>query len=190
MLTSGPRDVVARQQTLRNTIEWSYQFWMQEQQLFRRLSVFVGGCLLEAMKHFAFNWRRSQNRVLDTCCPRGQKPAPTHGAEAAEEPRFPDAGDVREYALERLAASGETEAARRAHACILPATCRGSRAGNVGPQQAVLLERLEQEHDNLREALEWALEKVTDEKAAERREIGLRLSAALKEFWMMHRTLS
>src|SRR5205823_9956059 len=51
VLTSGPRDVVARQQTLRNTIEWSYQLLnAQEQWLFRRLSVFVGGCTLEAIE--------------------------------------------------------------------------------------------------------------------------------------------
>jgi len=54
-----------------------------------------------------------------------------------------------------------------------------------GPDQAMWVARLEHEHDNLREALEWALEKVIDEKAAERREIGMRLSAALKEFWMI-----
>jgi ATP/maltotriose-dependent transcriptional regulator MalT len=106
--------------------------------------------------------------------------------QAGQEPRFSMLETIREYALERLEALGETEAARRAHAAYFLALAEEAEQGMVGPQQAVLLERLEQEHDNLREALEWALEKVTDEKAAERREIGLRLSAALKEFWMMH----
>src|SRR5260221_7119224 len=106
--------------------------------------------------------------------------------QAGEEPRFVILETIREYALERVDSLGETEAARRAHATYFLALAEEAEQGMAGPPQAVLLERLEQEHDNLREALEWALEKVTDEKAAERREIGLRLSAALKEFWMMH----
>ncbi len=188
VLTSGPRDVVARQQTLRNTIEWSYQLLdAQEQQLFRRLSAFVGGCTLEAIEALCTSLGGAVESVLDTVASLADKSLLQRmEQQAGQEPRFSMLETIREYALERLAASGETEAARRAHAAYFLRLAEEAEQGMVGPQQAFLLERLEQEHDNLREALEWALEKVTDEKAAERREIGLRLSAALKEFWMMH----
>src|SRR5207253_6255613 len=106
--------------------------------------------------------------------------------QTGEEPRFAMLETIREYALESLEGLGEREAARKAHAAYFLRLAEEAEQGMAGPQQAVLLERLEQEHDNLREALEWALEKVTDETAAERREIGMRLGAALKEFWMMH----
>ena len=187
VLTSGPRDVVARQQTLRNTIEWSYQLLdAQEQQLFRRLSVFVSGCTLAAIEALCTSLGGAVESVLDTVASLADKSLLQRmEQQAGQEPRFSMLETIHEYALERLAASGETEAARRAHAAYFLRLAEDAEQGMVGPQQAVLLERLEQEHDNLREALEWALE-VTDENAAERREIGLRLSAALKEFWMMH----
>src|SRR5205823_8274374 len=187
-LTSGPRDVVARQQTLRNTIEWSYQLLdAHEQQLFRRLSVFVGGCTLEAIEVLCTSLGGAGESVLDTVASLADKSLLQRmEQQAGLEPRFSMLETIREYALERLAASRETEAARRTHAAYFLRLAEEAEQGMAGPQQAVLLERLEQEHDNLREALEWALEKVTDERAAARREIGLRLSAALKEFWMMH----
>src|SRR5260221_2526858 len=188
VLTSGPRDVVARQQTLRNTIEWSYQLLdAQEQQLFRRLSAFVGGCTLEAIEALCTSLGGTVESVLDTVASLADKSLLQRmEQQAGQEPRVSMLETIREYALERQAASGETEVARRAHAAYFLRLAEEAEQGMVGPQQAVLLERLEQEHDNLREALEWALEKVTDEKAAECREIGLGLSAALKEFWMMH----
>src|SRR6266700_4155635 len=188
VLTSGARDVAARQQTLRNTIAWSYNLLAaQEQELFRRLSAFVGGCTLEAIEAVFGAPGNATGLILDSVASLIdksllQRREPGKG----QEPRFSMLETIREYALERQAASGETEVARRAHAAYFLRLAEEAEQGMVGPQQAVLLERLEQEHDNLREALEWALEKVTDEKAAERREIGLRLSAALKEFWMMH----
>src|SRR6266704_1267544 len=105
--------------------------------------------------------------------------------EGAEEPRFLMLQTVREFGLERLTASGELERTRVAHARYFLALAEQAEPELHGPNQAMWVARLEQEHDNLREALEWALEKVTDEQAAERREIGMRLSAALKEFWMI-----
>src|SRR5437667_108865 len=85
----------------------------------------------------------------------------------------------------RLTASGELERTRLAHARYFLALAEQAEPELDGPNQAMWVARLEQEHDNLRAALEWALEKVTDETAAERREIGMRLSAALKEFWLI-----
>src|SRR5205823_2111154 len=101
-------------------------------------------------------------------------------------PRFLMLQTVREFGLERLTASGALERTRVAHARYFLALAEQAEPELGGPHQALWLARLEHEHDNLREALEWALEKVRDAQAAERREIGMRLSAALKEFWMMH----
>ena len=188
ILTSASRDVPARQQTLRNTIAWSYDLLdAQEQWLFRLLSVFVGGCSMEAIEALCTLLGGESESVLDTVASLVDKSLLQHvEQQTGEEPRFVMLETIREYARECLESRGEMEAARRAQATYFLRLAEEAEQGMVGSQQAVLLERLEQEHDNLREALEWALEKVTEENAAERREIGLRLSAALKEFWMMH----
>ncbi|HEY6539771.1 MAG TPA: hypothetical protein VIZ18_02495, partial [Ktedonobacteraceae bacterium] len=189
VLTSVSRDVPARQQTLRDTIAWSYNLLDEEEQrLFRWLSVFVGGCTMEAIEALWAEHDGSESEpVLDKVASLVDKSLLQRMEQrAVQEPRLVMLETIREYARERLAASEETEVARKAHAAYFLRLAEEAEKGMAGPQQAALLERLEQEHDNLREALEWALEKVTNEKAAERREIGLRLSAALKEFWMMH----
>ena len=119
LLTGGARDLPARQQTLRSTIDWSYDLLdAGEQTLFRRLGVFVGGCTLEAaeavcnaehgdlpMDVAGWRWRRWSTRA---CCGRKQEPD--------GEPRFVMLETIREYALERLEASGEAERLRRQHA--------------------------------------------------------------------------
>src|SRR6266566_400703 len=110
VLTSGPRDVVARQQTLRNTIEWSYQLLdAQEQQLFRRLSAFVGGCTLEAIEALCTSLGGAVESVLDTVASLADKSLLQRmEQQAGQEPRFSMLETIREYALERQAASGET----------------------------------------------------------------------------------
>lgn len=180
VLTSGPRDVVARQQTLRNTIEWSYQLLdAKEQQLFRRLSVFVGGCTLEAIEALCTSLSGAAESGLDTVAPLVDKSLLQRmEQQAGQEPRFSMLETIREYALENLAAGGETEAARRAHAAYFLRLAEEAEQGMAGPQQAVLLERLEQEHDNLRAAMQWSLEQAGDG-----REMALRLGGALQPFW-------
>ena len=103
-----------------------------------------------------------------------------------EEPRLLLLETIREYGLEGLEASGEAEAIRQAHAAYYLRLALEAEPELVGPQQALWLERLEQEHDNLRAALGWALEEVIDEEASERRKLALHLSAALERFWVMH----
>ncbi len=189
VLTSGARDAPVRQQSLRNTIAWSYDLLnAQEQRLFRQLSVFVGGCTLQAIEaiYAELDMSKGAGRVLDGVASLIDKSLLQQTEQAEEEPRFAMLETIREYGLEALAAHGEVEATRQAHAAYYLALAEEAEPELDGPNQATWVARLEHEHDNLREALEWALEKVTDEKAAERREIGLRLSAALKEFWMIH----
>src|SRR5215469_265353 len=186
LLTGGARDVPVRQQTLRNTIEWSYHLLGEEEQrLFRRLSVFVGGWQLSAAEALCQERGQADLDVLNGLSALLDNSLIQAGEEGAEEPRYLMLQTVREFGLEQLTASRELERTRMAHARYFLALAEEAEPELHGPSQARWVARLEQEHDNLREALEWALEQVRDEQAAERREIGMRLGAALREFWMI-----
>jgi len=187
LLTGGPRSLPVRQQTMRSTIQWSYDLLAPEEQaLFHLLSVFVGGWTLEAAEALCQEIGQADLDVLNTLSALLDNSLIQSSEQGAEEPRFLMLQIVREFGLERLTASGELETTRVAHARYFLALAEQAEPELVGPNQAQWVARLEHEHDNLREALEWALEKAIDEHAAERREIGLRLSAALKEFWIKH----
>jgi len=180
VLTSASRDVPARQQTLRNTIAWSYNLLdAKAQRLFRRLSVFAGGCTMEAIEALCTSLGSESETVLDTVASLADKSLLQHvEQQTGEEPRFAMLETIREYALESLEALGETEAARRAHAAYFLRLAEEAEQGMAGPPQAVLLERLEQEHDNLRAAMQWSLEQAEEGKA-----MALRLGGALQLFW-------
>jgi predicted ATPase/class 3 adenylate cyclase len=186
LLTGGPRSLPVRQQTLRSTIQWSYDLlgpW--EQALFHLLSIFVDGGPLSAAEALCQDIGQAELDVLNSLSALLDNSLIQSSEEGAEEPRFLMLQTVREFGLERLTASGELERTQLAHAHYFLALAEQAEPELHGPNQARWVARLEREHDNLREALEWALAKVRDEKAAERREIGIRLSAALKEFWII-----
>jgi len=186
LLTGGPRSLPVRQQTLRSTIQWSYDLLgPKEQALFHLLSVFVDGWTLLAAEALCQEIGQADLDVLNSLSALLDNSLIQSSEEGAEEPRFLLLQTVREFGLERLTASGELERARVAHAHYFLALAEQAEPELDGPNQAMWLARLEHEHDNLREALEWALERVRDEQAAERREIGMGLGAALKEFWMI-----
>ncbi len=194
-LTHGARDLPARQQTMRDTIAWSYDLLApQEQALFRRLAVFSGGCTLEA--------------ATSVCGPAPTPiPAPRQGTgdipdvlegllalaeqsllavragEESDEPRLLMLETIREYALEQLATCGEEEALRRQHAAFFLALAEQAEPELLGSTQDVWLRRLEDEHDNLRAALRWAQQ-------SDQVVLGLRLAGALQRFWEMHSHLS
>jgi len=186
LLTGGLRSLPARQQTLRSTIQWSYDLLgSQEQALFHLLSVFVDGGPLSAAEALCQELGQTDLDVLNSLSALMDNSLIQVSEEGAEEPRFLMLQTVREFGLERLTASGELERTRVAHAHYFLALAEQAEPELHGPNQAMWVARLEHEHDNLREALEWALEKVREEKAVERREIGMRLSAALKQFWLI-----
>jgi len=182
MLTGGARDMPTRQQTLRNTIEWSYQLlnaW--ERRLFQWLSVFVGGCTLEAAEAVCTGLDDGAGEVLAGVASLLdksllQRMEQTRGG--SEEPRLLMLETIREYGLEALTASGEREVARQAHADYFLRLAEEAEPALKGPLLVVWLERLEQEHDNLRAALHWALE-------SGRIEMALRLGIALERFWVV-----
>ncbi len=182
VLTSTTRDTPARQQTLRNTIEWSYNLLdAYEQQLFRRLSVFVGGCTLEAAEAVCAEPGNGGGQVLDGVASLTDK-SMLQQTEVGEESRLTMLETIREYGLECLAASGEAEASRQAHAAYYLALVEETEPKLLGPEQVVWFERLEREHDNLRTAMRWLLERGDDEHSVE---MALRFVGALQRFWQM-----
>ena len=184
VLTSGARDAPVRQQTLRNTLVWSYDLLdAEEQRLFRRLSVFVRGCTLEAVEGLYTALGERPADVLDGVASLMDKSLLRQVEPEGEEPRLLMLATIREYGLEVLASSGEMESSRQAHAAYYLALVEQAELELGGPQQGAWLERLEREHDNLRAALQWSLEQAGDEGAQQRREIALRLAGAMYMFW-------
>ena len=186
ILTSGKRDVPVRQQSLRNTIAWSYDLLhTEEQRLFRRLSVFVGGYTLEAVEavYAALDGSNGAVSALEGVTSLIDKSLLQQTEQEGEEPHFVMLETLREYGLERLASHEEEEATRWAHAAYYLRLSEEAEQNSFGAEQAVWLERLEQEHDNLRAALRWSLEQG---EAGHSIELALRLGGALKLFWILH----
>ncbi len=194
VLTSGARDAPVRQQTLRNTLAWSYDLLaVEEQRLFRRLSVFAGGCTLEAVEGLYTALGELPAEVLDGVASLIDKSLLRQVEQEAEEPRLLMLATIREYGLETLALSGELESARRAHAAYYLALAEDAEIEIGGPKQAIWLGRLEREHDNLRAALSWLLEQAEMKESTEgeyNRELALRLGGALRAFWVVHGHIS
>ncbi len=191
VLTSVARDVPPRQQTLRHALAWSYDLLdAREQRLFRRLSVFVGGCALEAVEGLSTTLGERPSGVLDEVASLMDKSLLQQTGQEGEAPRLVMLETIREYGLEALSASGEMERTRQAHATYYLRLAEQAELELGGPQQAAWLEQLEREHDNLRAVLQWSLEPAEDEEGGQHREIALRLAGALWMFWWGHGDLS
>jgi len=196
LLTGGPRDLPARQQTLRNTIGWSYDLLdAAEQAIFARLAVFVGGCTLATAEAVLADDRQPDDEVsvfipasavLDGLASLIDKSLLKELDGVGDEVRFVMLETIREYALEQLEASGETEVLRRRQAECFLALAETAELQFHGPHQRVWLDRIEVEHDNLRVALAWSLEASSaGTQSPSPSEVGLRLVGALCWFWEM-----
>ncbi|HET8854162.1 MAG TPA: LuxR C-terminal-related transcriptional regulator, partial [Ktedonobacteraceae bacterium] len=180
VLTGGAQDLPSRQQTLRNTIQWSYDLLTeQEQRLFRWLAIFVGGCTLEAAETVCQMGQEDGDQafsVLDGAASLLDKSLVQQTEREGEEPRLVMLETIREFGLECLQRHGELEAARQAHAHYYLALVEAAEPHLLGPKQLLWFDRLEQELDNLRAILQTA--------AAEGEvEVALRLGSALCYFW-------
>ena len=183
LLVGGAKDLPLRQQTLRGTIAWSYDLLEEaEKTLFRRLAVFVGGCMLEAAEVVCNAQGDLEVDVLDGVARLVDKSLLRQETGIDGEPRLLILETIREYALEALKASGELEATRRVHAAYYLALAEQAEAELECPRQVRWLERLEGEHDNLRTALRWSLEQG---EAGHSMELALRLGAALGRFCIL-----
>ena len=157
LLTRGPRELPAKEQTMRGAIDWSYDLLNhEEKELFRRLSVFVGGCTLEAAERVSTVSGDLSLHVLDGLASLVDKSL-LRPVEDQSEPRFSMLETIREYGLEQLSASGEADVLRQQHARFFYELTDRIAPDLTGLAQASGLDRLEAELDNLREALEWSL---------------------------------
>ena len=181
VLTSGPRDAPARQRTLRATIAWSHDLLTpEEQDLFARLSVFAGGCTLEAAESIGGDGFASTLDLLASLVDQSLL-RQTMGPGGSS--RLSMLKTIREYARERLEFSGEADAVRHRHAMLFLAFAEAAEPELTGPEQATWLDRLEAEHDNLRQALTTFHGHAEDEAEP-------RLAAALWRFWWQRGYLS
>ncbi len=181
VLSDGPRDLPARQRTLRDTIAWSYALLgPAEQTIFRRLAVFAGGCTLDAIEAVGNPGRELGIDAIDGLTRLVESHLVASSAQPDGEPRFSMLETVRQFALEQLAASGETAALRRRLLRHLIALVERA-ALHLERGDEAWLRRLGDELHTIRAALTFAIEHGSSEDA-------LNLSAGLLPYWMLSRT--
>jgi predicted ATPase len=177
LLTGGPQDRPARQQTLRQTLDWTYALLAApEQILFRRLGVFLGGCTLEAAEAVCHldgdlppDLLDGLQALLDKSLLQ-QEEAPDGAS------RFTMLETIREYAHERLMEHGERDVVQRAHMHYFLRRAEDFERGFDSDQQVAWLNRVDIEIDNVRAALHWC-------KMVGNGEAGLRMASLLLRFW-------
>jgi predicted ATPase len=158
LLVGGAKDLPSRQQTLRQTIDWSYELLEPEEKiLFTRLGIFAGGFTLEAVEGV---WNPSGDidvfsgieTLLNSSLVRQVR-------SVSDEPRFDMLQTIRDYALEKAEEIGILVELRWAHCNYFALLAGGGMAEGVfGAQSVFWLQRLDEEHDNFRAALSWAVE--------------------------------
>ena len=185
LLTRGTQDAPARQRTLREAIAWSEHLLApQHQRLFRRLSVFVNGCTLEAIETVCGPGEEQREQIVDVVAALLDQNLLQVQRSEREAPWFWMLETIREYAWECLEGSGEQEAMQQAHALYYLALAEEADLQLKGPQPHPWLERLQREHDNLREALCFLIAHRENETSMGT-EMALRLEKALERFWMI-----
>jgi predicted ATPase/class 3 adenylate cyclase len=176
MLDGGASNLPERQRTLRGTIEWSHELLREpERRLLARLSVFAGGCTLQAVETVCNPGGELGAGTLDVLGTLFDQSLLRRVEGGRGEPRFLMLETIREFASERLEANEDAERVRRRHAEYLLALAEEAEPRLVAQDQAAWLDRLEREHDNVRAALRWAID-------AGESEIGLRTAAAIWRF--------
>lgn len=176
LLTGGACDVPIRQQTIRNTISWSYDLLSHsDRSILNSLAVFVGGCTVEAAERVCVDNDNSRAEVLDRMTNLVNNSLLVVIGQNEEEPRFKMLEVVREYALELMQQRADVDAIRRRHALFYLSLALESEQEIVGPRQAEWLCRIEQEHDNIRAALRWSIQVEP--------ELALQLCAFMRRFW-------
>jgi predicted ATPase/DNA-binding CsgD family transcriptional regulator len=173
----GP-DVPARHQTLEAAIQWSYTMLpVEEQRLFRRLGVFVGGWRLDVAEA-VIKADEFEEDIFESLSSLVEKSLVQVGAQPGQASRFRMLETIREYALEQLAASSELEALQRQHANYYVTVAEQTLVELKGRGQQAWFDYLEQEHDNLRAALRWSSQGGESL-------LGLRIAAGLWFFWWL-----
>jgi predicted ATPase/transcriptional regulator with XRE-family HTH domain len=192
LLAGGVQDLPARQQTIRQTIDWSYNLLSErEQALFRRLGVFVGGCTLDAIEEVCARLKAdslprlrpaSDISALDSAIALVDQSLLRQVEELNGEPRFSMLEILREYAFECLITRNELEMTRQQHAAYFMRLVVSIEPKLRGAEQEFALKRLDADYDNIRAALTWS--------CASDLERALRMAAALWEYWLSRGYLS
>jgi non-specific serine/threonine protein kinase len=176
LLSGGSRAAPARQQTLRATLDWSYDLLAEpERSSFRRFAVFAGGFDLDAAEAVRPDALDILTRLVD----KSLVAVELEGAGS----RYRLLEPLRQYALRHLIAQGEEVQTRAAHAAYFLELAEAASAELSGPAQVAWVTRLGRDHDNLRAALRWAEERGNRETLA-------RLAIALVPFWEVHGTMT
>jgi predicted ATPase len=183
-LINGTPDRSERHQTMRDAIAWSYNLLDEgEQRLFRWLSVFVGGCALEAAEAVCGTGNKQSKAVLENV----ESLVDKHLVQLEETPqggRLAILETIREYGWERLQEAREADEAREQHAAYYLSFAETAEPHVARGLKGIWLERVEIECDNLRAALGWYAAE------ASRTERGMRLAAALVWFWCLRGFIS
>jgi predicted ATPase/DNA-binding SARP family transcriptional activator/DNA-binding CsgD family transcriptional regulator len=177
VLKGASGDTLARQRTLRATLDWSYKLLSEkEQTLFGTLSVFAGGWTLEAAEAVCSGDTIQQEDVLDFLGALVDKSLVVAGPTAGGPLRYRMLEPIRQYSKVELGRNGDADEVKGRHAAYFLALAEQAEPRLAGSEQSAWVGRLGAEHDNLREALSWVLEKGKDEAS-------LRLGAALGRYW-------
>ena len=177
LLRGIARDLPARHQTLRKSIEWSYRLLNPaEQKLLRRLSVFTGGCSLESAEAVCDAGSDLELDLLDGLSALVDNSLLHQSEQQVDGPRLEMLETIREYALERLTESGESDLARRAHAAYCLVLAEDGNVPMSVPQQTEWLSQCATEHANLRAAFDWLIENENTGWA-------MRMGVALFPYW-------
>ncbi len=176
VLTAGARNAPQRQQTLRQTIQWSYDLLSQEERtLFRRLGIFMGGCMIEAVEAFYTELGEDPTVVFDGLASLLDKSLIQREEEG---PRLHMLETIREFCMECLHASDEWEQVRLAHARYYLHWAEAGRKAMFGNEQELLIERYVQEQWNWRAVMHLFIERGDTEAAQ-------LLARGLSIFWLM-----
>jgi tetratricopeptide (TPR) repeat protein len=176
VLVGGPRDLPHRQQAMRDTVAWSYELLeAPERELFRQLSIFAGGWTLEAAELVCAAGDR-EGDVLAGTSALVDKSLVFLAGTAGAEPRYGMLDVIHEYAAERRDAGGDSDVLGRRHAECFLRLAEEAEPELGGTGQGAWFRRLDADHEYLRAALRWSLDRGEAETA-------LRLSGALWQFW-------
>ncbi len=183
-LTGGARNLPLRQQTLRNTLDWSYDLLNEaEQRFFRRLGVLIGNWTQAAAESVGMREDEEIGEPFDLLASLVDKSLVRSIEDSAGETRFMLLETIREYALDRLTACGEQETTQRLHAQFYLHLAEEAEPHLHDREQRDWLELLDREAANLWEAMRWAI-------ARNEATLGLRLASALTEFLQLRSSLS
>jgi predicted ATPase len=180
LLTGGSRTALPRHQTLRATLDWSYDLLSDsERKMLQRLSIFTGGWSAGAAESVCAVGEIQQEQVLDLLSQLVSKSLVMTERKIGEEARYRMLETIREYALEKLIEAGEEIAVRDRHLDFFMMLAEEAEPQLFKPDQVSWFNRVEAEHENLRAAVTWSLKRKVATPA-------LRLVGALSWFWSTH----